>query len=46
MNDNLDSCFALLDSCQVDVVATGIGITKDMKKRYQMTNPILSERWS
>lgn len=45
VNDNPDSCFALLDSCKVDVVATGIGLTKEMKKRYQMTNPILSERW-
>ena len=45
VNDNPDSCFALLDSCKVDVVATGIGLTKEMKKRYQMTSPILSERW-
>ena len=45
VNDDPDSCFALLDSCHVDVVATGLGLTKDLKKRYQMTNPILSERW-
>ena len=45
VNDDQDSCFALLDSCKVDVVATGLGLTKDMKKRFQMTDPILSERW-
>lgn len=44
VNDNLDSCFSLLDSCQVDVVATGIGLTREMKKRYLLTNPILSEK--
>ena len=34
LNDNLDSCFCLLDSCKVDVVATGVGLTKELKKKY------------
>ena len=34
VEDNLDTCFMMLDSCEVDVVAAGIGLTKEMKRRY------------
>lgn len=44
VEDNLDSCFMMLDSCEVDVVAAGIGLTKEMKRRYLMSNPILAQR--
>lgn len=44
VNDNLDSCFRLLDSCEVDMLAIGIGTNKDMKRRYLVTNPILMQR--
>lgn len=44
VEDNLDTCFMLLDSSEVDVVAAGIGLTKDMKRRYLMSNPILAQR--
>ena len=44
VNENLDSCFMLLDSCKVDIVAVGIGANKDMKRRYLVTNPILMQR--
>ena len=44
VNENLESCFRLLDSCQVDVVAVCVGSNKDMKRRYLLTNPILMQR--
>lgn len=44
LNDNLDSCFQLLDSHEVDVVATGVGLTKELKKNYFLTNPIFSQK--
>ena len=44
VNENLDSCFMLLDSCKVDIVAVGIGANKNMKRRYLLTNPILMQR--
>lgn len=44
VEDNLDTCFMMLDSCEVDVVAAGIGLTKEMKRRYLMSNPILAQR--
>lgn len=44
VNENLDSCFLLLDSCKVDVVAIGIGSSKDMKKRYLLTDPIMMQK--
>ncbi len=44
VNENLDSCFMLLDTCKVDIVAVGIGANKDMKRRYLVTNPILMQR--
>ena len=44
VNENLDSCFKLLDSAKVDIVAVGIGANKDMKRRYMITNPILKQR--
>ena len=44
VNENLDSCFMLLDSCKVDMVAVGVGSNKDMKRRFLLTNPILMQR--
>lgn len=44
VNENLDSCFLLLDSCKVDVVAVGIGSSKSMKKRYLVTDPIMMQK--
>ena len=44
VNENLDSCFSLLDSCKVDIVAVGIGSNKEMKRRYLLSNPILRQR--
>lgn len=44
VNENLDSCFMLLDSAKVDIVAVGIGANKDMKRRYLVTDPILMQR--
>lgn len=44
VNENLDSCYQLLDSCKVDIVAVGIGANKDMKRRFLLTNPILMQR--
>ena len=44
VNENLDSCFSLLDSCRVDMVAVGIGSNKDMKRRYLLTNPIMMQK--
>ena len=44
VNENLDSCFSLLDSCKVDIVAVGVGSNKDMKRRFLLTNPILMQR--
>lgn len=42
--DDLDSCLTLLDSCQIDLLATGVGITKGMKRQYLLTDPILSQK--
>ena len=44
VNENLDSCFKLLDSCKVDVVAVGVGSNKEMKRRYLLTDPILMQK--
>ena len=44
VNENLDSCFALLDSCRVDMVAVGIGSNKDMRRRYLLTDPIMMQK--
>lgn len=44
VNENLDSCFMLLDSAKVDIVAIGIGSNKDMKRRFLLTDPILKQR--
>ena len=44
VNENLDSCFALLDSCRVDMVAVGIGSNKEMRRRYLLTDPILMQK--
>lgn len=44
VNENLDSCFAMLDSCQVDVVAVCIGANREMKQRFLLTDPILMQK--
>lgn len=44
VNDNMDSCYCMLDSCRVDVVATGIGLTKELKRKYYLTNPIFLQK--
>ena len=44
LNDNIDSCFFLLDSNRVDVVAIGIGSSKEMKKHYLLTDPIMQQK--
>ena len=44
VNDNLDTCFQMLDSCKVDLVATGLGLTKEVKKRFLATNPIILQK--
>ena len=44
VNDNLDSCYSLLDSCKVDVIATGEVLTKELRKKYFLTNPIFSQK--
>jgi membrane-bound lytic murein transglycosylase MltF len=44
VNDNMDSCFYLLDSCRVDVLATGVGLTKQLKKKYLLSNPIFTQK--
>lgn len=44
VNENLDSCFAMLDSCEVDVVAVGIGANREMKRRFFLTDPIMMQK--
>jgi membrane-bound lytic murein transglycosylase F len=44
VNDNMDSCFRLLDSKRVDVLATGVGLTKQLKKKYLLSNPIFTQK--
>lgn len=44
VNDNMDSCFCMLDSGKVDVVATGVGLTKELKRKYYLTNPIFLQK--
>ena len=44
VNDNFDSCFSLLDSSLVDVVAIGIGTSRAMKRRYLFTDPIMQQK--
>ena len=44
VNDNLDSCFTWLDSGEVDVVAAGVGSTKELQERYGLTNPIFTPK--
>ena len=44
VNDNMDSCFSLLDSSRVDIVATGVGLTKQLKKKYLLSNPIFTQK--
>lgn len=44
VNDNMDSCYSLLDSCKVDVIATGEVLTKELRKKYFLTNPIFSQK--
>ncbi len=42
--NNVDSCLRMLDSCQIDLVATGIGTNREMKRRYLLTTPILHQK--
>ena len=42
--ENLDSCYTLLDSCHVDIIAVGLGSNKEMKRRFLLTDPILMQR--
>lgn len=42
--DNLEVSLQKLDSCQTDLVATDIGLSKSMRSRYQLSNPILYQR--
>lgn len=42
--DDLDSCFQLLDSSQIDLIATGLSTNRTMKRRYLMTSPILMQK--
>lgn len=42
--DDIDSCFQLLDSCRIDLLATGVSTNKAMKRRYLLTSPILMQR--
>ena len=44
VRESIDSCFQLLDSCEVDVVAIGLGSSKELKKRYHLTDPIMMQR--
>ena len=44
VNDNLDSCFMLLDSGEVDVIATGVGLTKELRVHYGLTDPIFTSQ--
>lgn len=44
VNDNMDSCFCLLDADEVDIVATGVGLNKRLKQKYFLTNPIFTQK--
>lgn len=44
VNDNMDSCFRMLDLSRVDVLATGVGLTKQLKKKYLLSNPIFTQK--
>lgn len=44
VNDNMDSCYSLLNSSKVDVVATGEVLTRELRKKYFLTNPIFSQK--
>ena len=44
VNDNLDSCFVMLNSGEVDVVATGVGLTKELRAHYGLTDPIFTPK--
>lgn len=44
VHESLDSCFLLLDSSKVDVVAIGLGSSKELRKRYLVTDPIMMQK--
>ena len=44
VNDNMDSCFSMLDSGKVDVVATGLGLSRPLINNYLLTKPIFSQK--
>jgi Predicted soluble lytic transglycosylase fused to an ABC-type amino acid-binding protein len=43
VSDNIDSCYKMLESGEVDIIAAGLTITKEGKKDYFFTDPILSK---
>ncbi len=42
--DNIDSCYNMLETGYVDIIASNIGTTTETKKRFLMSSPILMER--
>lgn len=42
--DNVDSCLRLLDSCKIDLLATEVGLNKEMKRSYLLTDPIITKK--
>ena len=42
--DNLDTCFNMLETGAVDIIATNIGTTTENKARFLMSAPITMER--
>ncbi len=44
VNDNIDSCYKMLENGDVDLLATGLSSTKRNKQRFLLSNPILMQR--
>ncbi len=44
VNDNMDSCFKMLESGEVDVLATGVCLHKELKHNYFLSNPIFKQK--
>lgn len=42
--DDIDSCLQMLDSCRIDLLAAGIGTTREMKRQYLLTSPIMTQK--
>ncbi len=45
VNDNIDSCYKMLESGDIDILATAVGITRDNKKRFLISDPIMTQRY-